>query len=261
MFRTSLQTITWGDPQHERFHEIFALAQSSGFEGLEIGFRRLGQVEPEVMMALLARHGMRVNASHIGGNLGDPGQAANERVALDATLAHLAMLKVPYLLYSGLNESDDSVLDAAIDQLNVFAERCAQDGIALLYHNHNWEFEDGGRIWNRLRRAKSDALGHALDLGWAGKAGKDMGQLLDELDREVKILHFKDFVSEEPGENTCHLGEGIIDFSPAWRWLQGKADRDIWLTAEQDHATSADDACVANGAYLVENLERLEKAS
>lgn len=261
MFRTSLQTITWGDPQHERFDSIFELARASGFDGLEIGFRRLGAVSLQEIERLLARHRIVVNASHIGGNLGDRDQAAKERAALDQTLDYLSTVGVPYLLYSGLKEKDEAILGRAIEQLNVFSERCAEKGIALLYHNHNWEFDDDRRIWNRLRDAKVASLGYALDLGWAAKAGQDLGALLDDLDQSVRVLHFKDFVSDEPGQNTCHLGEGIIDFSPAWRWLEGKSDRDIWLTAEQDNAEDADKACVANGAYLTRNIERLGGAA
>lgn len=75
MFKTSLQTITWGDPQHDRFPDIFALAKASGFDGLEIGFRRLRQVSTTDIQRLLDANQMIINASHIGGNLGDLGQA------------------------------------------------------------------------------------------------------------------------------------------------------------------------------------------
>ena len=61
----------WGDPQHDRFDEIFQLAKANGFTGLEIGFRRLSAVSVARMLAMLERHGLVINASHIGGNLGE----------------------------------------------------------------------------------------------------------------------------------------------------------------------------------------------
>ena len=215
MFKISLQTITWGDPQHDRFDHIFALARASGFHGIEIGFPRLRAVGIADVERLLDQHGTVLNASHIGGNLGDLGQAENERADFEAALEYLSALQVPYLLYSGLNEPQDAALNAAIEQLNGFADRCAESGVTLLFHNHYWEFQDDQRIWKRLRKDAAPSLGFALDLGWAAKTGQDLSAILGDLGGAVRILHFKDFVSRQAGQNTCHLGEGIIDFSPA----------------------------------------------
>ena len=86
------------------------------------------------------------------------------------------------------------------------------------------------------------------------KAGQDLSAILGDLDDRIKVLHFKDFLSRNEGQNTCPLGTGIIDFEPAWQWLADRADRDIWITAEQDNADDADAACIANGAYLNDRL-------
>jgi len=111
MFRKSLQTITWGDPQHDRFDRIFALASESGFHGLEIGFRRFSAVSIAELQELLDRHNLVLNASHIGGNLDDLGQAANERGTLDVALDYLSAVHAPYLLYSVLNDQIEAVLE------------------------------------------------------------------------------------------------------------------------------------------------------
>ena len=257
MYKISLQTITWGDPQHHLFDEIFALANSCGFQGLEIGFRRLSAIGIPELQELLDRNGMIVNASHIGGNLIDVGQAANERAGLKAVLDHLSLLNVPSLIYSGLNEQSDDALNSEIGNLGLIAGQCANMGIDLLYHNHDWEFANGRRIWKRLQEAGIGSLGYALDLGWAAKSGQDLTSILEELGTSVKVLHFKDFKTRDPGDNTCHLGAGIIDFAPVWEWLADRKDQDIWLTAEQDNAEDAGKACAANGDYLKKNLDAL----
>jgi sugar phosphate isomerase/epimerase len=259
MLKTSLQTITWGDPQHHLFDGIFELAAECGFRGLEIGYRRLSAIDTGDMQALLEKYGLVVNASHIGGNLADLGQADGERDDLDAILIRLYALKIPYLLYSGLNEADDDVLDASIRSLNQAAQQCADRGIMLLYHNHDWEFADRRRIWNRLLQRVDSRIGFAPDLGWMVKAGEDLDTVLQELEGRIRVLHFKDFISREPGQNTCHLGEGIIDFGPAWRWLASRTGQDLWITAEQDNAADADAACVVNGAYLRHQLAGLNR--
>lgn len=257
MIQTSLQTITWGDPQHHRFSEIFASASANGFASVEIGFRRLSQVTVSEINALLHQHHLMINASHIGGNLGDLGQAEDERADFESALQHLVQLNVPYLLYSGLHEQQDNKLDAAIEQLNEFADRCDNNGIKLLFHNHDWEFHNNQRIWSRLCESRSQSLGFALDLGWACKAGQDVGKLLGQISGDVRILHFKDFLSTEAGQNTSHLGQGIIDFAPAWEWLSKNKDKDLWITAEQDNADDAAIACEVNGRYLNRQLTEI----
>ena len=141
--------------------------------------------------------------------------------------------------------------------MNGFADNCADNGVSLLFHNHDWEFLNDRRIWKRLREQGGPSLGYAPDLGWAAKTGQDLPALLEDLGDAAKVLHFKDFASVEAGQNTSHLGEGIIDFSPVWHWLESAKGRDIWLTAEQDNAADADEACRLNGGYLARQVAAL----
>ena len=258
MLKTALQTITWGDPQHQKFDEIFARAHAAGFDGVEIGFRRLGQVPVEDAKRLLDKHDLTLSASHAGGNLADLTQAANERAGLDQVLKYLGGIGCNYLIYSGLNQQDDDALEVEIAQLNDFADRAADHGLQLLYHNHDWEFRDDLRIWRRLREANTANLGFAPDLGWVVKGGYDIAPLLDDIGSAAKILHFKDFESWDPGQNTCHLGAGVIDFTPAWDWVAKLKTPSLWLTAEQDNAVDAHVAAEANGTYLAAKVAKLE---
>ncbi len=257
MLKTSLQTITWGDPQHHLFNHIFGVAAKAGFDGVEIGFRRLGKVSVDHARRLFDRHGLGLSACHVGGNLVDLAQAADERTALEKVLGYLLELEARYLIYSGLNAGTDKELDTEIAQLARLAEGCADKGVSLLFHNHDWEFRNDRRIWNRLQDAQIDVLGFAPDLGWAVKGGQGMGQLLREIGPRVQVLHFKDFLSWEDGQNTCPLGTGVVDFAPAWDWLAEQSQRSIWITAEQDNAEDKDAACAANGAYLAACLDEL----
>tara|TARA_B100001029_G_C14876915_1_gene347737 strand:- start:141 stop:749 length:609 start_codon:yes stop_codon:yes gene_type:complete len=198
---------------------------------------------------------MVINATHIHGNLGNPKLAENLSKELAGALKYLRQLGVPFILYSGLNELQDEELDFAISQLNIFANRCAEKEVTLLFHNHYWEFENNKRIWNRLLEKRSPSLCYALDLGWVVKSGQDLSEILNELGEKIKIIHFKDFFSKEAGLNTCHLGEGIIDFSKAWEWIKFQNMSNIWLTAEQENADDPDIACRVNGSYLLKKIK------
>ena len=258
MFKTSLQTITWGDPQHHLFDHIFNLAATAGYSGVEIGFRRLGQISIDEARGLFNKHQLQLSACHVGGNLADLTQAANEREALHTVLSYLTALKSQYLIYSGLNVETDDELANEIERLRDIAKGCAESNITLLYHNHDWEFRQGRRIWNQLQDASIDGLGYAPDLGWAVKGGQDMAALLNEIGTATKVLHIKDFVSWEDGQNTCHLGDGVVDFTPAWKWLSQQNNSNIWVTAEQDNAKDNDLACRVNGDYLSAQLAKAD---
>ena len=67
------------------------------------------------------------------------------------------------------------------------------------------------------------------------------------------------FVTWEDGQNTCHLGDGVVNFEPAWTWLSGQVDRDIWITAEQDNADDRDLACQVNSAFLSKHIAEIER--
>jgi len=186
--------------------------------------------------------------------LADLTQAANEREALDTVLTYVDELGCRYLIYSGLNVSDERVLNTEINALRAIAVGCAEKDVTLLYHNHDWEFRNDRFIWNKLQSANIPGLNYAPDLGWAVKGGQDMSSLLKEIGSAVKVLHFKDFVSWEDGQNTCHLGEGVVDFAPAWDWLARQEVDDVWITAEQDNAADNELACQLNGEFLVRHL-------
>ena len=55
-------------------------------------------------------------------------------------------------------------------------------------------------------------------------------------------------------QNTCHLGDGVVDFEPAWKWLSQQGNLDMWVTAEQDNAEDNDMACRLNYDYLTARI-------
>ncbi len=254
MIHTALQTITWGDPQHQLFPEIFRVANQAGFGGLEIGYRRLSQVPVEHVRKLLNQHDLRLSGCHVGGNLADLAQAETERAGLAKVLATVTALDARFVIYSGLKQDSTQALGQEIEQIRLFADLCADQGVRLLYHNHDWEFRDNRLVWRMLGDAQIQALQFALDLGWAARAKQDLTQLLTEVGSQAPILHFKDFSNWHDDMATCHLGQGVIDFAPAWRWIAAQSDLDLWATAEQDFADDADQACAANAAYLQASL-------
>ncbi len=257
--RIGCQTITWGEDQRERFPEVFRASAEAGYTGLEIGFRHIQETPPTQLAAMLGDCGLELIASHVGGNLEDTGQAAGERKILDVVLDYLNAAGAGLLMYSGLKFEDAGQFQADLESLRVAAGRCQDRGVQLLYHNHDWEFADGGRIMNALLDECGPELGFCPDIGWVMKGGADAGELLRRMGERVGAIHLKDFASGEPGLDTVMLGEGIAPLAEAAAWA-AEHRPGLWIIAEQDTADApAREVIQRNADYMKRVVAHVER--
>ncbi len=254
--KRGLQTITFGDSQQQRFPEVFRIAAESGYEGVEIGYRRLVGADAGQLSAQLRSAGLELPAAHTGGNLEDLAQAGREQRMLDTILDAVEPLGTRLLMYSGLRYESDAQLRAEVARLQRSAQACRDRGWRLLYHNHDWEFADGGRVFSALLDETDDALGLCVDVGWVAKAGEDVLATLEGVRSRLGAVHFKDFASLERGVvDTVVLGTGVVPLRDAAEWVRGADLGTMWVIAEQDSAPDPEAAVRANGAFLKELFE------
>lgn len=244
------QTITWGPGQKDRLPEVFAEVRQAGFTAVEIGFRHIRETPPARLVDMLGSEGLVLAASHVGGNLFDTTQADEERGLLDEVIGYLNATDTSLLMYSGLRYEADGQLAQGIDMLNCAAEKCMAYGITLLYHNHNWEFESGGRVIEALLTNGCDALGFCPDVGWVMKGGEDAVSFLGKIKPKLGAVHFKDFATRDPGCDTVVLGQGVAPLVAAADWLKHNVSG-LYVIAEQDNAdVPAAEAAAGNAAFL-----------
>ena len=251
-FPIACQTITWGPEHKMHFPEVFAEVAAAGFTGVEIGFRHIREIPPADLKKMLDRHGLVLAASHVGGNLFDPPQANAERAILDEALDYLQAMGTKLLMYSGLRYRDDAQLASDIATLDRGAEKCRERGVSLLYHNHNWEFVDDGKVIRAL--IKDGKLGFCPDVGWVMKGGWEIADFLDSICGRVGAIHFKDFATKGPGCDTVPLGQGVAPLKEAADWIRRNTNG-LWVIAEQDNSDIAPaEAAAINAAFLKEVL-------
>ena len=251
-FPIACQTITWGPSQKEHFPEVFAEVAAAGFTGVEIGFRHIRETPHADLKKMLDEHGLILAASHVGGNLFDPVQANVERAILDEALDYLQAMGTKLLMYSGLRFQDDAQLAHDIKTLNRAAAKCRERGVSLLYHNHNWEFADGGKVIRAL--IKDGGLGFCPDVGWVMKGGWQITDFLDSICGRVGAIHFKDFATDGPGCDTVPLGKGVAPLGKAAEWIRRNTSG-LWAIAEQDNSDIPPaEAAAINAAFLKEVL-------
>jgi sugar phosphate isomerase/epimerase len=82
-------------------------------------------------------------------------------------------------------------------RLNAAAEKAADHGLRVGYHNHSQEFNatiDGVSGYEWFAGQLGDEVALEVDVFWAATAGSDVAALLGRLGDRVKALHVKDGV-------------------------------------------------------------------
>lgn len=205
------------------------------FEGIELG---PGSADEETVEALEAT-GLTV--SSMGSSLQ---QIEDELKAhVDAGEAFGAEDVVVMWIDEERFETRDAVEDTAAD-LEAAADRLADHGLSLHYHNHDHEFvEVEGRPALELLYEETEALKFELDLGWAGTGGVDPAAFLERIGDRVTHAHVKDMAFEK--REFVTFGEGDLDVESAVEtardvgveWLIFENDQPVDPVAEPSHAS------------------------
>jgi sugar phosphate isomerase/epimerase len=197
----------------------------------------LDEVEPygierqEWLPDALAAHGLTAGSAHTMPIDGDWGPS----------LAAATKLGVGTLIQPSPGDWDlvasKEGLHLLAGRLNGAAERAADLGITVGYHNHDREFDatvDGVTAFEYLVRLLRDDVVIELDTYWAAFGGQDVPALLATLGDRVTHLHIKDGIidgSRERRPNVA-LGEGDMDQPAVLTAGAGK----VWVV-EFDEAT------------------------
>jgi sugar phosphate isomerase/epimerase len=176
----------------------------------EMGYRN---VEPftfngltaEQYRALLRKYGLKASAEH----------TSIAEATWDQTLADAKTLGLRYL-GAGATPSDFTTEQQWIDyaeMLNRLGRRAQQQGLELMVHNHDWEFEQvfGDRTAYDILQQHTDPryVTFQLDLYWVTAGGADPIEVLQQYGDRIELFHVKDMA---PDGTIEIVGEGIIDF-------------------------------------------------
>ena len=156
-------------------------------------------------------HGLKVQGGHFASTelLGEGRDLVAEqmvRLAKECGLKYYCLS----LMVSAIQEAEKY-----IPALRYIAEKLAEEGIELLYHNHESELVDDSNdtvLAYFLREIPAMKL--ELDVGWVFYAGKDPVEIMRLYREKLRIIHFKDITSDACQENREHcftaIGEGAI---------------------------------------------------
>lgn len=207
----------WTVKQHasENFAETLKKVKEIGYDLVELA--DLYGLTPREIRTALRAAGVKAIAAHVSVEdlIREPEQTIS--VYKRIGVRYIVLPNVPENMRPGIAEDYDAVLK----QIALIGQHCGEQGIELLYHNHDFEFNkmpDGtygldymfGHLpWEYLRPE--------LDLGFIKTVGEEPTEYLKKYYGQVPVVHLKDYVKVDSsdvypdGLKNCPLGQGIQD--------------------------------------------------
>lgn len=162
--------------------------------------------------------------------------------ALDEEIAYakavgIKTLVMPHVVDEERNSDFYKRLLAAIP---TWKQKCDEAGLALAWHNHDFEFKPYGENRYLLDAILSAAPGvqFEIDTFWSSFYGVDTLSLMEQYKDRIKYVHFKDYIKDGQDYSTIGfsaLGEGKLELAP----IAAKASciGAEWAVIEQDNHT------------------------
>ncbi|GGL97562.1 sugar phosphate isomerase/epimerase family protein [Nakamurella endophytica] len=205
-----------------------ALARTAeiGFSGMET-YGLLEHYPAARLRSELARAGLELTSSHT------PFPAGADA---DRLLDESAELGAGTLVWSMEPEEFDSpaLILAGVERVNEAAQRSADRGMQIAYHNHSAEFSnvfDGRQAYDILLEALDPRVVVELDMYWARRGGADPAEVAGRLGDRLRFVHLRDSRRESSGATVqVPIGEGDID----WRRALAANPAAVWHLIELD---------------------------
>lgn len=161
-----------------------------GYDGVE--FAGLYDNDPCEIKSLCEKYGLVPISAHVPLNdmVADP-----EKVIGDYAKIGVKYIAVPYLQED--RRPGTPGWEKTIEDIKCCAEVAKANGIAMLYHNHDFEFIkiDGKYALDMLYDAiPADLLKTELDTCWVNVAGENPAAYIRKYTGRAPVVHLKDFV-------------------------------------------------------------------
>jgi sugar phosphate isomerase/epimerase len=238
--KISIQLFTLRDQLAADFDGTLAALSATGYTRVEhAGF--VGRTAAEFKAALDA-HGIWSSSGHV--SIPQPfDQAAWSAALRDANTLRSRYIVHPFFgidFGTGALVRDTASWRAFARDLNRAGRMAQRAGLALGYHNHNWEFfpltDDPSRTPHEVLAAETDPdLVHLeVDLFWAWRGARDPVDLINRYPGRIRQFHVKDLNQAGSFEDP---GQGLIDFGRIF--AHGREAGIVEFIVERDDAGTA----------------------
>lgn len=227
MENIGLQLFSIRDLTEVDFFGTLEMVGKIGYDGVE--FAGYFGTSARDLKNALNNFGLKPAGSHIGieGLISNP----------DEIIEYSLELGDPYIIVPALPENmrdcEDSWKKIA-ENFNKIGEKCRKNGIALGYHNHNFEFEKFNGEYGLdilVANTQPENCFIELDTFWVEYSGLRSVDFIEKYKERCVLLHIKEMKSLDDRVSTV-IGRGIMDFKSII--TIGKKYGVQWYTVEQE---------------------------
>jgi sugar phosphate isomerase/epimerase len=233
----ALQMYTLRNESAEDFTGTLEKVAQLGYEGVELA--GYGDLKAKELRHVLDDLGLKAASSHIP--LSELRNDA-EKVIHDQKELGSKYVVCPYL---EPEERTDNDYFRLIDDLNEIGEKCAEEGLTLCYHNHDFELAklSNGRsaLETILQETNPEWVKAEFDIYWLTFAGERPAEWLERYKNRSPLVHLKDMTTD--GEQFfAELGTGGVDLDSVLGFGEdGSID---WWIVEQDECRESPIRCI-----------------
>lgn len=192
-FKVGLQLYSIREDMEKDMDAALGQVKAMGYDYVE--FAGYFGKSAEEVKALLDKHGLTCVSVHQAPSLfWEEGQPAIDFLKVIGT-------KYCAIPWYTVEEYFDN-WDGTIEKFTELGKKLKENGIQLLYHNHDFEFRkiDGEAILDKLYATiPNDILMPQFDTCWVHYAGNNPAEYLKKYTGKIEIVHLKDFVCEKLG--------------------------------------------------------------
>jgi sugar phosphate isomerase/epimerase len=190
----------------------------------------------------LSKHGLSAPTTHVGLLSGDQDEIFGAAKELGiGTVIEPAVREQHW-------QTEEDIRSTA-QQLNAAAEKAAEHGLRVGYHNHWWELEakvGGKHGLEVLADHLAPEVVLEVDTYWAHAGGADVPALLGRLGDRVVALHVKDGDGSTDTKKQVAVGSGAL---PVWDFIGAKPEA-LRVVELDDSAGDLLEAVRVSRAYL-----------
>ncbi|WP_442598819.1 sugar phosphate isomerase/epimerase family protein [Neobacillus sp. D3-1R] len=226
----AVQMYTLREESEKDFPGTLKKVSELGFDGVE--FAGYGGLPPKEVKFILDKLGLKAAGSHVPledleNNL--------EQVIQDQKTLGSKYIVCPYISENRRSEADYQKLISLLEKIG---QRCRQEDITLLYHNHDFELtrlSDGRMALEAIFDDTSpENLKTELDVYWLTKSGENPIEWINRYKNRTPIIHLKDMTQDEE-QFFAELGTGGVDIESILHL--GESASVEWWVVEQDQSS------------------------
>ncbi|WP_394776805.1 sugar phosphate isomerase/epimerase family protein [Flavobacterium sp.] len=213
-------------------------------------------LSPIELKRILDANGLKAFSGHynLGSFLAD-GNTTELKAAIEAA----KILKSEYLTIPWVDEP----FRKNIHDYNVIAKRlneagkiCANSGLKLAYHNHDFEFQKHDDITGYeilLNETDKNLVYFELDLYWIIHSGNDPVKLFKQNPDRFKMWHVKDMDKINSALNT-EVGSGTIDFKTIFMEAKKSGMKHFFVEQENNYNPNPFESIKKSCDFIAKNL-------